>query len=339
MPYNGQYFIDINIIIADIDNGQIIGPGQAITKFQTFVSQVKNIGRYSIIDWPSQFLNRVYEFGNKFKIIDPTLFLTALENEINISSFAEKEILYFLKSEILWNFESHLKQENFLIGLVNQYITNAELLHNLGHIKLEKELYIEAIENYSQAIRINSTNTFLDSKWQAEVKYVEHLIEIEKYDTAENLINDCLNSKIYQSNFIQQNWLVFLANRIKDYKLQDIKFQKKEIELIKLMNDEFQSERRKVIELLGLFTAIIAFIFTNVSVAKNFEYTQAINFTTCLGLVLIDFAITISIIFHNKSIPIYKDIRLYVALIVTLFLFLILSTTTLINEFLKHIHN
>jgi tetratricopeptide (TPR) repeat protein len=330
MPYIIQYLTDLNDIITDIDSGKINGPGEAVNKFQNYVTQVKNIGRYSVTNWPGNFIAQIYALGKKFSTIDPTIFLTALENEITNSSFDENEILYFIKSEILWNFESHLKQENFLTNLLNQYVSNAELLHTLGHIKMERKLYVEAIELYSQAYRINPLDTFLSTKFSSEVDYIEHLIEVENYNTAETFINDRITSQIFAGNYIRQNWFIFLRNRIKDYKLQDLKAYKKEVELQKLLDDEFQSERRKVIELLGLFTAIIAFIFTTVSVAKTFNYVQAINFITCLGLVLIDFAIAISIIFHTKKIPIYKDIRLYVALIITTVLYLILSTTTLI---------
>lgn len=337
MPYNPQYLTDINLIIADINAGIISGQNSATSKFQTFVTQVKNIGRYSITNWPDLFMARIYDFGNKFSTIDPTDFLTAIENEILNSTFDENEILHFIKSEILWNFESHLKQENTLTNLLSQYVTNAELLHTLGHLKLEKKLYLDAIELYSQTVRINPTDKFISSKFSTEVEYVEHLIELEKYDTAEELITDRITRKVYLGNYIRQNWFVFLRNRIKDYKLQELKAFKKEQELKKLLDAEFQSERRKVIELLGLFTAIIAFIFTTVSVAKTFNYVQAINFITCLGLVLVDFAIAISIIFHDKKLPIYKDVRLYVALIITSVIYLILSTTTLIDSCIKNI--
>lgn len=332
MAYNQQYLTDINLIIDDIKAGRINGVNEAIDRFRTYVTQVKNIGRYSIDNWPSNFIKRIYSFGKKFSEIDPTWFLSAIENEIAISSFEQNEMLYFIKSEILWNFESHLNQEAFLIDLHQKYVANAEMIHTLGHIKMEKKEYLQAIELYSQAYRINPSDNFLSTKFSNEVNYIENLIENEKYDEAETLVNDRIGSEIYKGNYIRQNWFVFLRNRIKDYKLLELKAAKKDIEIREMLDKEFQSERRKVIELLGLFTAIIAFIFTTVSIAKTFDFSQAINFITCLGLVLIDFCITISIIFHNKKCPIHKDIRLYVALIITFFLYLILSETTLISE-------
>jgi tetratricopeptide (TPR) repeat protein len=338
MPYNPQYLVDLNAIIADIEANRINGSGQAIAKFQIFVAQVKQIGRYNVADWRDDFTLRIYEFGHSFKTADPTEFLAIIEAEILNSNIAEKELLYFLKSEILSNFDKLQKQETDLINLLNQYVTNAEFYHTLGHIKVEKKEFIEALDCYSQSTRINSCQRFIETKFGAEVQYVDYLIENEKYDEAEIFVNERVSNNIYKANFTFHNWFILLSNRINDYKLLEKKALKKELELKQMLNNEFQSERRKVIELLGLFTAIIAFIFTTVSVAKTFEYEQAINFTTCLGLVLIDFAITISLIFHEKYIPIYKDIRLYVALIITTILYLILSTTTLITECFKQIN-
>lgn len=337
MAYIQQYQTDLQSIVNDLETGKINGSGEALDKFRTYVTQVKNVGRYSIKDWSSNFIRLIYDFGKYFSTIDPTWFLSTIDNEISTSNFDECEILHFIKSEILWNFESHLNQENYLIKLLQSYVTNAEFTHTLGHIKMEKKEYLKAIELYSQAYRINPTETFISTRFGAEVNYIEHLIENERYNEAESLIEDRLSNNIYQSNFIRQNWIIFLKNRIKDYKLLDLKAYKKELELKKMLDSEFQSERRKVIELLGLFTAIIAFIFTTVSVAKTFDYSQAINFITCLGLVLVNFAVTISIIFHAKKIPIYKDIRLYVTIIITFFLYLILSETTLINNCLDNI--
>lgn len=336
MPYIPQYLIDLNKIIIDIEAGKINAPGEALDKFRTYVSQVKNLGRYNAVEWRDDFIYRIYEFGYKFKTVDPTVFLGIIETELLTSNFDEKEILYFLKSEILSNFDKLPKQESDLINLLNLYVTNAEFYHTLGHIKIEKKEFTEAIECYTKTTKINSNTRFISPKFEAEVQYVDYLIELEKYDDAGKFIDERIDKKTYE-DFTFHNWFMLLRNRINDYKLLDKKAIKKELELKQLLQDEFQSERRKVIELLGLFTAIIAFIFTTVSVAKTFEYEQAINFTTCLGLVLIDFAITISIIFHEKNVPIYKDIRLYVALVITTILYLILSTTTLINECFKHI--
>lgn len=330
MAYLPQYLIDLNLIIADTEAGKITGSNEALDKFKIFVTQIKNIGRYSVANWPSSFMSRIYEFGKSFSIIDPTEFLTAIEDEILISSFAEREILHVIKSEILWNFENHLKQESTLIELLQQYVANAELMHTLGHIKNEKKNYIEAIELYTQAHRINPSDTFLSAKFKIDLDYVEYLIENEKYEAAESLIEDRISDEIYNGNFIRQNWFVFLKNRIKDYKLLNRKALKKEAELKKMLDAEFQAERRKVIELLGLFTAIIAFIFTTVSIAKSFDFSQAINFITCLGLVLIAFAVTISLVFHQKTIVFYKDTRLYVLLVIIVFLYIFLSSTTLV---------
>lgn len=338
MPYTPQYIIDLNSIISDIQDGRLTGAGQAHSKFQTYVTQVKNIGRYSVGDWPSVYTDRVYEFGGLFSTIDPTVFLTSIENELLISNFAEREILFFFKSEILWNFENPLRQEQFLSDLLLQYVTNAEFLHSLGHLKIKKKLFLEGLEYYTQAVRINpKNNRFISTKYDTQIVYIEDLIENEKYDEARTVTDDIINSGVYKSeNFIIHNWFVFLQKRIKDYNIQEEKHLKKEMELRNIISTELLSERKRTIELLGLFTAIIAFIFTTVSVAKTFSYEQAINFTVCLGLVLIEFAVTISIMFHDNKTPFYTDIRLYIATVVGIVLYFILSTTTLIHECFKH---
>lgn len=325
MPYNPDYFVEISEIITKIQTKQIAETGEALDKFKNHVAQTKNIGRYNPISWDYSYLKRIYEFGQLFAQIDPTFFLSVLDSEISKSTFDQREILHFIRSEILVNFDKRQKQEKYLTDLSREYITNAEFLHTLGHIKLDAKSYIEAIEFYTQAVRMHPSDLFINSKFNCEVLYAEYLIETEKYDNAEKLVNDLLENIKYRNEYVYKTWLMLLSGRIKDYKLNEKKISSKQKELHDIFTTELQAERKKFIELLGLFTAIIAFIFTTVSVAKTFDYEQAIKFTACLGLVLINFAMSISIIFQDKKIPLFKDVRLWVAVIITTFLYLILA--------------
>jgi tetratricopeptide (TPR) repeat protein len=327
MPYLQSYLTDLVTIITKIKNGQINGPGQAVLLFQNYVTQVKGIGHYNVNEWQEPLLKKIYEFAEAFKNVNPTEFIAAIDNEIAISSLSEIEILSVIKSEILWNFENPLNQLDWVLNLRRIYPANPEFLNTLGHLRGRQKRFEEGIECYSQALRITSRQDIIFAKFNIEIKFVEFLIENEKYEEASNIVDELVNNETYISSFVHHNWLVFLKNRIKDYSTQDKKAKKKELELRKYLNDEFQSERKKVIELLGLFTAIIAFIFTTVSISKTFEYNQAINFISCLGLVLINFAITISLIFHESKRTLLKDIRIY-ALLITLIATMLLVKNT-----------
>jgi NADH:ubiquinone oxidoreductase subunit 6 (subunit J) len=67
------------------------------------------------------------------------------------------------------------------------------------------------------------------------------------------------------------------------------------------MRKELNNERRRIIEILGFFSAIVAFILSTVSVAKNFSFLEATYFIISLGLILILFLIAISVLFSSKK--------------------------------------
>lgn len=337
MPYSNTYITDLNAIIDDISNNRLTGSGQAVEKFRAFLTSVKNIGRYSLANWPNSFVQRVWSFGKLFSSNDPLPFINLLETEINNSTLEEKEILQFFRIEILWNFEKAENLEEELVTLTSVYRTNPELLHTLGHVQARNKRFNEALNSYNHAITINNCPEYLESKFRIEVQYVDHLLEIDDYNKASTMVNEILNSEIYKSDFVKNNWFVFLNNRIKDYELSEKKLLNKENEIMNLVQNKFETERRKIIELIGLFTAIITFIFTTVNVGKNFNFSQALVFIICLGLILIGFTTTISILFKSGSKKVYNDVRLYVILFIGFMLYFIISFTASLSEFMKYL--
>ncbi len=327
--------IDLNAVITDINNNQIDQPGQAVTKFQAFLISIKTLGNYSATNWQTPFITKVYEFGTLFKKISPSEFLLLINNEIAQSNNVEREILLFIKSEILFNYENLSSNKDFFTDLVSQYITNPEFRNTLGHILLKEQSFLEAIYNYRLAIKENPKQNFIEAKFNAEVLYIESLIETNDLDTAQNYVNQILVTKEYISSFIFQNWFVFLANRIKDYKISEAKLSKKENEIKVTILKELELERRKTIELLGIFTAIIAFIFSTVSISKSFEFSQSLVFIICLGLILILFCLILSIIFINSNSSILGDRRLYIIILLGVLLYLIPTTASIISEYIK----
>ena len=91
------------------------------------------------------------------------------------------------------------------------------------------------------------------------------------------------------------------------------------------MTTELENERRRIVEVLGFFSGIIAFILSTVSIGKNFNFTQAIYFVISLGIVLILFTSSISVMLTENKGKYYKSPTFWlltVGLIMTLLLIL-----------------
>ena len=71
--------------------------------------------------------------------------------------------------------------------------------------------------------------------------------------------------------------------------------------------------------MIGIFTAIIAFIFSAISfTTKGFPSKDAFFLEISFGLILMLFIIIISAIFKTKDVVFWKDIRFVAVLVIAL---------------------
>ncbi|MCD4675248.1 MAG: hypothetical protein K8S18_04535 [Desulfobacula sp.] len=331
MPYNTKYNDDLREIINLIIERKIEGTDGALEKFQQHINEVKDIGRFSIDDWNVQWRKNVYELGAKFKNIDPIAFLNIITAEKSEENKDKQEVLDFYYSEIEYN---SLPDESFvkkIEALVSKYPYNPEFRHTFGHFYVRINEYANAIVQYKFAYSKNKRNsTFFETLFNTYMSYFETLIDKSEYEKGLNLCKNLIAEKTFSDIFVYSNHLIYLKERFKDYIVLNEKIADAEVKIKEIATKETQKGQIRVIEILGFFTAIIAFIFSTVSIGKNFSFDEAIIFNISLGITLMIFVLLISIFFSPKSVK-SLDIRML------LFFALVLCLLLIVSKFGAHI--
>lgn len=297
---------DLNSIIKLIDNGKIIEKDGALEKFSQHVKDVVSIGRFDIKTWNREWRKKVYKLGEIFERRNPIDFLNILTEEKKVLSKDGQEVLDFYYSEIEANTLPETTCTKRIEAFVTKYPYNPEFRHTFGHFYSNRNDYLNAIEQYRFAFERDRENkTFLENLFNCYLSYFDHLIEQSEYNKGLKLCTDLMEEKIFKSDVNFNNYLISIRERFNDYIILNNKIKEAEIEIKKIVATETSNGQFKIIEILGFFTAIIAFVFSTVTVGKNFDFNEAIVFNVSLGLTLTNFALIISLLFSKKEVRLF----------------------------------
>lgn len=296
----------------------------------THLENIKDIGPYNKNTWKVEYRESVYRLGNLSS--DPDYFYNI--NEILSKFFnlyGKREIFCFFHSEIIWNF---FEQDNFynkeiLHSYIKEYPHNPEFHHTYSHYleknkSLEQSMFelkiaikIERNKNFSFSYLAKINLLFGDYLKKSVNKAQSFLEEEKKYLNSNNFIN----------NLHRMDLIIFLQraeDRIRDHLLIEEKLElaKKDLE------NSIQIQQRKIIEVLGVFSAIVAFILTNINIAsENLKIKDMLMLMLGMALVLLIFVISISFLFgkryrYNSKFYFLRNLKFWS--IIGLFLFLVL---------------
>lgn len=319
MAYKDKYLNDLNEIIKLINEEKIIGKDGAIEKFKLHVKDVVNIGRFSPIDWDENWRKSVYKFGIKFKEIDPVEFLKTLHESSLLLHKDQQEVLDFYCSEIEYNSLSEDICTKRFEELIQKHPYNPEFRHTLGHFYVEKKMYVNAIEQYRFAFNKDKMNdTFESTLFNTYKIYCDTLIEKEEYVAALNVCDKLLDEALFKESVNFNNILLSTKDRIKDYIVLNKKIIKAEEDLKSKVEEATKSWQFKTIEILSFFSAIIAFIFSTISIGKNFNFIQALVFNIALGFTLLLFVLVLNLIFSERNSIKKSDFRIILVGIFTI---------------------
>lgn len=325
MPFKEKYNTDLKYIITLIDQNKINGNNEALEKFKIHINEVIDIGRFSIIEWKNNWRKTVYDFGEKFKDKDPVDFLKILTELKENLQKDQKEVIDFYYSEIDCNslpIETSVKRFE---KLIDKYPYNPEFRNTLGHFYLEKYEYEKAIEQYEYArIKDKNNPSFKKTLFDCYRTYLESLLDSSNYEKGLNICGKLIKEKTFWGGGTLHNVIIGLQERFKDYLILNEKIEKAEKTIKEIIAKETQNGQMKIIEILGFFTAIIAFIFSTISIGKNFNFNEAIIFNISLGITLLIFVFSINLLFSRK--PIEKlDYRILLIIVFILSLLLIVT--------------
>lgn len=332
MPYNDNFTNHLNDIIDLIHLGQITGENQAVARFITYIDAIQGIGPFNINEWRPDWRNKVYKFGEVFKTTSPQFFLNAIDNKLIQNDTYNIEVIEFIRSEIAFNFLPDTECKKQLEKLIERFPLNPEFRHTLGHYYSNEKNKPLAIQQYKLAIKIEPSNeVFLNSRFINDQNYLNELISEGKYEKGQNHVN-----AIFAENFYQpidphfHNAFVDYKARLEDHFIFQKGLSNLSEDFKNKMHTELESERKRIIEVLGFFSAIVAFILSTVSIGKSFSFLETVYFILALGIILILFAVTLSILFTASEKRLFEDKKFWILLLGLFFmLILILSTETI----------
>ena len=334
MAFNNNYIKELNEIIKLIKEKKFEGENNALEKFSLYLDTIQAIGSFDSTKWRQDWRKLIWQLGEEFKALNPQKFLGIIDEKLNSPAIANKEVIEFIRSEIIFNYLPSEECKKIVQASVQAFPLNPEFRHTLGHFFKNEEEFINAINEYKLALKIEKNNNpYVRSLFIAESQYLNDLISKSEYRTGQNYLDNLFQEKFYlDKDPIYHNSFIDFNCRFQDHVLLENKIKNLETEFKKKMNDELDSERKRIIEVVGFFSGIVAFILSTVSIGKNFSFIEAICFIIGLGLVLILFAISMSILFNTNKKTYLKDKKFWILIVGILLLFFYLI---FINSFAK----
>lgn len=253
--------------------------------------------------WNKDWIKSVYELGNVFSDKDAGLILRVIEDVKSRSS--EKEVFDFIYSEIIWNFFEQNNEyiKNTFKEFLLKYPTNPEFHHSYSHYLENNKNYDQALFEAKTACRLDGDNILFQYNYLHKIKtYFNFLLEKGSLEKARTLLKE---GKEFLDSVIKPGlgrWEFFsslssMEDRLHDYEAIDkkVKFFEKEIQ------NTIKIEQRVLIEILGIFSAIIAFILTNITIfVSSLTPREAMYLMIGLAIVLLIFVMSLSFLFGSR---------------------------------------
>lgn len=272
------------------------------------------------------------------------------ENEINFETY-EKEFAEKVYEELV---ELNIRDSNRVNTLVKQAVDASDEQENLLHIWLSLIIIQQDIEAITKFIDLLSKESiseiardhfgfiiYMASQKQKDsplaaipLQYINRIssrvfsyyrrvnTHLRMKSVAYDVVSDAkkdLNEKIdkslekihqtidYKYNYLQKQRDEDIESIAANIKFSDNKF-----------NEELKSQSKSNIQLLSLFTAVLAFVIVNVQVFTNYTFIGALFLCIALGLGLINFIVVIDILVNKERWEAKYKIGLVIALLVAL---------------------
>lgn len=337
MPYHLNYLTHLEEIINLINNNQIDGENNALEKFKSWILEVKPYGSYSVEHWEQTWREKVYELGRVLKNKNFAAFIHALDIELakEENTLGNVEILSFIKSEIYY---LHLPVEEltkYLLELIEQFPLNPEFRHSIGHLYRQSKEYDKAFAAYHYALTIDNKNiSFINAAFNSEVDIVRNHIKRGEYEKAKSsIVNYRTKYSYLQDQLILNNFLVNLSLSIEDSESFDNRIKTSMVEVQEKIENTFSTERKRVIEIITIFAAIISFILSSVAIGKDFNLNSGLYFLTLLAFILFSFIILMNLFFipQQNSLLIFFKVLIILILIACSY-YLVLQSKSMVKD-------
>jgi tetratricopeptide (TPR) repeat protein len=290
---------------------------EALEKFKDYLEKVKTLGPYNELNWPVDWTSTVWDFASNLREVTKNTsnlsnYIGEVTHLINNSKNINTEILEFILCELSWDsaaFEVSNKAQNIIKELYEKYPNNLEFKHAYAHFLTDEGIYLEKADQlYKACIAVwkNKSPQTLSAAFTCEYKMANKFLQNKNYDRSIELIRRAQKYEYYKSSQMQMMLLYTFNDKISDTKTLHSLIEETKLDAIKTA----KKMQGKSIELLGLFTAIIAFIMSTVSVFGKVSEKMILPIILAMGIVLILFVSTISYMNDNPK-NFLKDFRFY----------------------------
>ncbi|MBL1457459.1 MAG: hypothetical protein COA34_006260 [Methylophaga sp.] len=297
----------------------------ALVLFEQYLNKICAIGPYNLDDWPLSWTKTVWAYASNVPDSYSNLYIHRIDNLIKQKPECSEQ-LEFLKVELMWNRHGvHEFAQEYVKNLVHKYPFNVEFKHSYGHTlvadKSNLDLVEEGIDQYLKCLSLwgNIYGELVKVVVNLGIRLSQTRANKGQYDEALELLDKLLKIEVVtlDSNF--NNILVMHKDYVRSSKLLEQRLDGMEKRISFDFDERLSNERKKTFELLGLFTAIISFILSTVSLIGVINYEYLLPVLLSLGFILVMFVLTISLSV-NPRLNLKTDFRIYL-----LFIFLVVS--------------
>lgn len=138
-----------------------------------------------------------------------------------------------------------------------------------------------------------------------------------KFDEALDYIESLTLSRIYRNNIPLNNELYSISHRVADKKSQIENLTQTHLNLKTEIEEQLQKDKNKLFEMLSIFSAIIAFIVSSVTLIGRNDLETTPSLLIAVGIILVIFVMTVSLSIERpkKLQELFKDIRIWILMI------------------------
>ncbi|MFT7098741.1 MAG: hypothetical protein ACJAS6_000607 [Rickettsiales bacterium] len=304
--------------------------------FRNYLNKAEEIKSYGEEVWPIEKTKRIWGFFTSLiRQIDGDdrviFYLNCIRQRIKLKEkeLQNTEFLEFLECELSWDADKAVYKEvsdefrELSKKLYKKYPYNPEFQHSYAHI-LKNEDTIESLELAKKLYRKclvmwNGNRMVLHGSGMCEYILAKKYAFNREYKKAFDTIKDTREYKFYKDHEKLQNRFLNFRNEVDEIREsnksidnstknleslieKDQKSRKDFESKIKSdMDDKLTEARKSSLEMLGIFSAIIAFIISAVTTTvKQPSLEFAVPLLLSIGIMLILFVLAISIFISNK---------------------------------------
>lgn len=310
--------------------GEIEGDNSASSLFSTYIDTLLNTGLFSVKDWPLDWQKKHLFFFSVFGESQEAIhvFLKQIKRKMReVSKHEPKEVLHYLYLGFLFyaRMDRGVSVLEYSKTLLRQYPKHPDFFRYHALSLSREGLHKSAVEEMKLAMQYAEKNEiYVTDLLAVETKYLEELIGNRHFNEAEYFLNR--QEEYYQAFFGGAEWalihrqLILFKSRLSDHRSVGRVLEK----IGETITEKTEGERRRLVEVLGVFSAILAFIFMNIQIATKFTFYEAFWLMLTMGDLLLIFAITLSYVFNrSKKAHFFYHTRFWILLVLFTFLALV----------------